>query len=91
MPKGDAFNRLEVSSVYVSPQDRFVVSFIVGYAPDQVDNAPVAAAAFMEMLCGEGSETTHLSVYDRATGQTVSMTKEEVAMFMMKPPDSNSS
>lgn len=85
MPKGDAFCRLEVSSVYVSPRDRFVVSFIVGYAEDQIENAPQAAACAIEMLTGEGSEVTHLVVFDRATCHTVSMTKEEVVTLLTKP------
>jgi hypothetical protein len=82
MAKGDAFNRSEVSSVYVSPRDRYVVSFIVGYSAEQVDNTAQAAAAAVQMLTGEDSSLAHISVCDRHTGETVDLTLEEVSMFM---------
>lgn len=82
MPKGDAFNRLEVSSVYVSPRDRYVVSFVVGYADDQVDSPAQAAAAAVEMVCGEDSGLVHVTVHDRKTGETTDLTKEEMQVFL---------
>lgn len=85
MPKGDAFNRSEVSSVYVSPRDRYVVSFIVGYTPDQVDGPVQAAAAALEMLCGEDSKLANMVVFDRKTGEFSQMTKEEVDTLMRAP------
>ncbi len=82
MPKGDAFNRSEVSSVYVSPKDRYVVSFIVGYTGEQVDTPVQAAGAAIEMLTGEDSRMAHLVVFDRETGETMDLTKEEVDVLL---------
>lgn len=86
MIKGDAFNRLEVSSTYVSPHDRYVVSLIVGYAEGQVDNVAQACAAVAEMLCGEGSRHCVLWVFDRLTGEMQQMTRAEADMLLRPMP-----
>jgi hypothetical protein len=87
MAKGDAFNRLEVSSRYVTPQDRFVVSFIVGYQEGQVENVPEAVGATIEMVCNGDMKEVHFQVFDRATNEMHDLTKEEVRILLQpKPP-----
>lgn len=80
--KGDAFSRLEVTSTYVDVHDRFVVSLVVGFPSEQVSNAVEAAAALMEMLCGEESENVQVSVFDRRMSEVVQLTKGEVELML---------
>jgi hypothetical protein len=60
---GDAFNRSEVSSVYVAPKDRFVVSLVVGVSDEET---PEAAVAYVKRRIG------HLvwMVHDRESGES---------------------
>lgn len=77
MAKGDAFNRLEVSSVYVGPGDRYVVSLVVGWSQEQASSMLEAARAALEMTRGPGSEVTHWQVFDRETGETVDLVQQD--------------
>jgi hypothetical protein len=66
-PWGDG----EIDSIYVHPNERFVVSLIVGYGgPGQgeVRSPRRAAAAALDLTRDEGSNGTHWFVYDRKTG-----------------------
>lgn len=61
----------EVGNTYVGPEDRFVVSLIVGYPSGECDvHTPEQAAAMaLELTRDEGSSDTHWYVYDRETKQ----------------------
>ncbi len=65
--QGDAFNRREVSSVYVGPSHRFVVSLIAGV---DAEDPTAAAAAALGMTRYPGKSETVWSVHDRHTGET---------------------
>lgn len=67
MTKGDAFNRGEVTSSYVTPDDRYVVSFIVGLSAEDVRSPQEAALAAVGILRGGGFKA---AVHDRETGLT---------------------
>lgn len=66
--QGDAFARREVSSVYVSPAHRFVVSLIVGV--DDASSAKEAAAVALGMTRYPRKGETVWVVHDRFTGST---------------------
>lgn len=67
--QGDAFSRREVSSVYVGPAHRFVVSLIVGV--DDASSALEAAAAALGMTRYPRKGETVWVVHDRNSGDTV--------------------
>ena len=69
MLKGDAFNRNEVSSVYVRPTARYVVSLIAGLEHDEADSPESAVMSFVEMVRGRDRTPIVFSVHDRETGQ----------------------
>ena len=59
----------EVDSIYVLPGERYVVSLIVGYDPDEnVQSAEDAAHYALALTTDEASEGTHWYVFDRVTG-----------------------
>ena len=65
-----SFTLQEVHSIYVHPQNRFVVSLIAGYAgaeDDDVTTPQEAAAAALALTRDEGSFDTYWCVYDRET------------------------
>ncbi len=74
--KGDFFRRHEVSSIYVHPAERFVVSLIVGYA-DEVRCAWEAALAALELTRDGGQGGTRWFVFDRCTGKLHSFDQDE--------------
>jgi hypothetical protein len=63
------FRSHELSSIYVEPEDRYVVSLIVSYGGefDQVDSPERAAAAALDLTRDGKSGGTHWRVYDRQT------------------------
>lgn len=67
--KGDAFARHEVSSVYVEPKSRFVVSLVCGVDASTAEEA--AAEALLLSVAGEDGQLTTWYVHDRLTGETV--------------------
>jgi hypothetical protein len=74
--KGDSFRRHEVSSIYVHPDERFVVSLIVGYG-DEVRYPWEAALAALELTRDGGHAGTRWFVFDRATNRLQSFEQEE--------------
>ena len=60
----------QIGNTYVSDEDRFVVSLVVGYAEDEdVTTAHQAAAKALSLTRDLGSFDTHWYVYDRQTGE----------------------
>lgn len=64
----------EIDSIYVSPQNRFVVSLIVGYGgeeegTDGVTTPERAAAAALELSRDMSASDTVWHVFDRTTGR----------------------
>ena len=60
----------ELDTIYLDPNDRFVVSFIVGYGKrDEVETPEAAASAALQLTRDEGAHGTHWFVYDRETNQ----------------------
>lgn len=72
--QGNAFSRREVSSVYVSPASRFIVSLIVGVGDASTVEEAAAAALGMTKYPRKG-ETVWI-VHDRRTGDTVELRQE---------------
>lgn len=64
--KGDAFARHEVSSVYVSPKARYVVSLVIG-----VDDASTPEEAAAIALVWAQDPTVIWIIHDRETGITI--------------------
>ena len=60
----------EIDTIYVDPEERFVVSLIVSYdlQTDGIDTIEAAAQAALEMTRDEGADGTVWHVYDRHTG-----------------------
>ncbi len=60
----------EIGNTYVGPEDRFVVSLVVGYNQEDsgVRTAKQAARAALQLTLDEGSNDTHWYVFDRKTG-----------------------
>jgi hypothetical protein len=75
MAQGDAFARFEVSSVYVGPGHRFVVSLIVGVK--DAHDARSAAAAVLGLTRYLQRGETVWAVHDRHTGTTVELKQSE--------------
>lgn len=72
---GDAFNRKEVSSVYVEPGSRYVVSLVVGSDAETPEEALREALSRVQ---GPERAVTVWSVHDRETGETYQMYQSEV-------------
>lgn len=70
MPQGDAFNRNEVSSVYVRASARYVVSLIVGMEAEEISSPEAAVAAVLELTRGQDRKSLVWHVHDRETGVT---------------------
>ena len=70
MPQGDAFNRNEVSSVYVRASARYVVSLIVGMEAEEVSSPEAAVAAVLQLTRGPDRKSLVWQVHDRETGET---------------------
>lgn len=68
MPQGNAFNRNEVSSVYVRPTARYVVSLIVGMDDDEADSPESAVSSMVEMIRDKNRTPIVFVVHDRETG-----------------------
>jgi hypothetical protein len=64
----DQFTRNEVTSRFVRPSDRYVVSFIVGYR-EQVDSPREAALAALDATRDLDADDTVWAVFDRVTGR----------------------
>lgn len=75
----------EVRTIYVGPNDRWIVSLVVGYDDQQMDGTefPVtpkgALAAAIMLTRDQGSPDTTWFVYDRATGETFEFEQDDVA------------
>ncbi len=67
---GSSFRRHEVSSIYVGPDDRYIVSLLVGYASEDVRTPKEAARAALDLTRDCGAADTHWFVYDRVTQLT---------------------
>ncbi len=66
--RGDNFTREEVSSIYVEPTERYVVSLIVSYNHDTNIGSPKDAAYYALQLTKDGDQSsTNWFVYDRQT------------------------
>lgn len=52
-------------TIYVEPEDRFVVALVTSY---NVQTPKEALAAAIELTRDEGSEGTHWYIFDRETG-----------------------
>lgn len=64
--------REKLDTIYVDPEDRFVVALIVGYQynpEDGVVGAADAAQAALDLTRDEGSYGTQWFVLDRQTGE----------------------
>lgn len=64
------FRLEELGNTYAGPEDRFIVSLIVGYRDDEgyLPQTPAqAVAAALELTQDEGSSGTHWHCYDRKT------------------------
>jgi hypothetical protein len=57
----------EAASLYVGPDDRYVVSLIVAYGRDDAASARDAAIGALALLLDGRAPRTHWCVYDRAT------------------------
>lgn len=80
-PEKIVSNQPEVGTIYVTDEDRFVVSLVVGYTDDIVRNnldgpkprveqlAKVAASAALQLTRDAGSDGTYWFVFDRRTGR----------------------
>jgi hypothetical protein len=68
-PRG--FIWTETASSYAGWNDRFIVSLIAGYGPDEVATAEEACAHARDLVVGEGSEGTRWFVHDREHGTDV--------------------
>ncbi len=60
----------EIDTIYVDPEERFVVSLVASYDPASsgVQTAEDAARAALGMTRDEGASGTTWHVYDRQTG-----------------------
>ncbi len=85
MAQGDAFNRSEVSSVYVGPKARFVVSLIVGV--DEARTPEDAAQAALDLTRVPECATTIWCVHDRETGETHEIEQATFDLGSMVEPD----
>ncbi|MDW5593011.1 hypothetical protein VSS74_01590 [Conexibacter stalactiti] len=65
-PRG--FTWTETASSYAGWNDRFIVSLIVGYGPDEAATAEDACALARDLVVGDGSDGTRWFVHDRAKG-----------------------
>ena len=77
---------VEVQTTYVSPEDRYIVSLIVGYSVDDLsdqtrfeDSPKGALAAAIDLTRDEGSPDTIWFVYDRVTGQMHEFEQDDVS------------
>ena len=83
-------NTPEVETQYVDPNDRFIVSMVVGYSDEDIrDNfedgarprieamAKVAASAALQLTRDEGSNGTRWFVFDRKNGQWFAFEQDE--------------
>lgn len=70
---GNYFNTEELESTYVDPDDRFVVSLLVGYNPadGHVLTVEEAANAALQLTHDGDSGGTNWYVHDRETKKTV--------------------
>jgi hypothetical protein len=70
---GNTFSRKEVASIYCGGagerDERFIVSLVAGYGPDDVGSPAEAALAALDLTRDEGSSGTHWFVFGRVTGQ----------------------
>lgn len=86
MAQGDAFNRREVSSVYVGTGHRFVISLIVGVNADNVEDA---AAVALGMTKYPRKGDTVWCVHDRQSGEShevrQSSFEDEDAVYVEEP------
>ncbi len=57
----------ELGNTYVGPEDRFVVSFIVGIRAAVATTPEEAAAQALDLTRDEGAYGTHFYVFDRKT------------------------
>lgn len=58
---------IDVDSIYVGDQDRFVVSLIIGYTDNEARSAEQAGALGLMVTQGPQQRSTVWSVYDRVT------------------------
>jgi hypothetical protein len=58
----------ETASIYVQPDERYIVSLIVGYDGDDCPNAKDAAHLALELTRDGGHAGTRWFVFDRQTG-----------------------
>lgn len=66
------FTIAELGNTYAGPNDRFIVSLIVGYQDTdkhQPATAKQAGAAALDLTTDDGSHDTHWYVFDRKTGE----------------------
>ena len=68
MPRGDAFNRDEVTSTYVKPSSRYVVSLIIGIDPNIAGSPEAAVREALEMTRSTDACQLSWHVFDRETG-----------------------
>jgi hypothetical protein len=57
----------ELGNTYVGPDDRFVVSFIVGIRDSVATTPEEAAAQALDLTRDDGAYGTHFYVFDRQT------------------------
>jgi hypothetical protein len=89
MPRDDIFQRHEVSSLYATARDRFVVSLVVGFGT-WPRAAKTPNEALRDALVFADCKETVWFVYDRATGSLQALTRrdsgEDVDMAKEPPP-----
>lgn len=69
----------EIDTVYLKPEDRFVVSLVIGYGNDDVTCGEEAVAAALALVTfEEPSPETLWHVHDRQTGDSRYILQEDV-------------
>lgn len=79
------FNIDEVDSIYVDRHERYVVSLVVAYDGETVRSARHALAAALDLTRDAGSRSTLWFVFDRVTGQMMTMEQSD---FELAPGES---
>ena len=78
----------EVETIYVSPEDRYIVSLVVGYSEEEFSdqsrfpNTPLGAfGGALDLTRDEGSPDTTWFVYDRKTGEMHEFEQDDAVEF----------
>jgi hypothetical protein len=67
----------ETASIYVEPEERYVVSLIVGYSDEDCASSEEAARAALELVTEIGAGGTRWFVYDRKADGMLSFEQKQ--------------